>query len=270
MKIATPPGTSIWSLLWNGIRTGKLGSILHIIFLSRHILAATQGRPCLIHTVPSMFWAPSTILPSNMKMIGAVCPNAGDDGSSKPLPGDLEEFIAGSSKPVVLMTLGSMVATMDPKQVAKVIAGLEDSRWKAIAVVRDCILEKLPEEVKSSKDILFAGWIPQAELIARPEIAAVITHCGWGATLETVQAGKPAVCLPSFGDQPGNAKILVSKGMAITLDIEAFTAKQLNDALADVLFMSSYREAAEKVPAPFITIHLRHCAATYSELMVAD
>jgi len=56
----------------------------------------------------------------------------------------------------------------------------------------------------------------------------------------------------------------------LILALQAFTAKQLNDALADVLFMSSYREAAEKVPAPFITIHLRHCAATYSELMVAD
>mmetsp|Transcript_539 Transcript_539/g.1633 ORF Transcript_539/g.1633 Transcript_539/m.1633 type:complete len:449 (+) Transcript_539:310-1656(+) len=250
MKFAAPPGMSVLGLLWSMMWKGNLGFVSHIMALRTQIRAVCLGRPCLLHTVPSMFWAPSNVLPPNVRAVGAVCPklNAGlEGGSIEPLPAELEQFITGSPKPVVLMTLGSTPNALDPQQVTKVITGLRDDRWKAIAVVHQSVREKLPEEIKSSKDILFVGWIPQAQLMARPEVAAVITHCGWGATLETVKAGKPTVCLPSFGDQHGNARIMESKGMAIRLDIGTFTVKELNTAVSDILMKPSFREAAEKV-----------------------
>ncbi|RKP24227.1 hypothetical protein SYNPS1DRAFT_30007 [Syncephalis pseudoplumigaleata] len=46
---------------------------------------------------------------------------------------------------------------------------------------------------------------PQRALLEHPSVRAFISHCGLTSLHETMLAGKPAVCIPGFGDQPMNA-----------------------------------------------------------------
>eukprot|EP00951_Prasinocladus_malaysianus_P043857 scaffold554656_cov38-Prasinocladus_malaysianus.AAC.1 len=72
-------------------------------------------------------------------------------------------------------------------------------------------------------DVLTSG-----QLISHPRVRAVVTHCGWGACLEILQAGKPMVGLPSSADQPHNASLMQSKGVGIKLNLKAWAPNKLH------------------------------------------
>ncbi|KAI8054419.1 hypothetical protein BDF22DRAFT_742345 [Syncephalis plumigaleata] len=46
---------------------------------------------------------------------------------------------------------------------------------------------------------------PQRATLEHPSVKAFISHCGLTSIHETMLAGKPALCIPAFGDQPMNA-----------------------------------------------------------------
>ena len=63
----------------------------------------------------------------------------------------------------------------------------------------------------------------------------MLSHCGWGGTLETLMAAKPVLTFALFGDQLENAELLVRRGCALKLDAERFTAAQLTPLVAQML-----------------------------------
>jgi UDP:flavonoid glycosyltransferase YjiC (YdhE family) len=60
-------------------------------------------------------------------------------------------------------------------------------------------------------------WLPQIELLNHPALKAGLTHCGLGGTLEFINAGKPVLTFPHFGDQMDNASNLVDAGAGLHL-----------------------------------------------------
>ena len=60
----------------------------------------------------------------------------------------------------------------------------------------------LPE----SPRIYTARWLPQVELLSHPAVKAGMHHCGFGCTLEFINAGLPCVIFPHFGDQGQNGR----------------------------------------------------------------
>mmetsp|Transcript_31806 Transcript_31806/g.90345 ORF Transcript_31806/g.90345 Transcript_31806/m.90345 type:complete len:151 (-) Transcript_31806:159-611(-) len=81
----------------------------------------------------------------------------------------------------------------------------------------------------------------------RSEVKAVVTHAGRGATMEILWAGKPAVCLPCFGDQPMNARLLAQKGVGLTIPAQTATAARVKDAISEILSNASYRSSAQQL-----------------------
>lgn len=61
-------------------------------------------------------------------------------------------------------------------------------------------------------------------------MAAGLTHCGFGGTVEFVAAGLPVLAFHHFGDQPINADLLVEAGMALKLH---------NKVMCDILMEES-------------------------------
>ncbi|WCJ17809.1 UDP-Glycosyltransferase superfamily protein [Euphorbia peplus] len=54
-------------------------------------------------------------------------------------------------------------------------------------------------------------WSPQEKVLAHPNTACFVTHCGWNSTMEALSSGMPVVCFPQWGDQVTDAKYLVDE-----------------------------------------------------------
>lgn len=63
----------------------------------------------------------------------------------------------------------------------------------------------------------------------------MLTHCGWGGTLEAMLNGKPVICYPGFGDQGENARLLHGLGCGPLLAPLTCTAMDVQQAVEDVL-----------------------------------
>lgn len=57
----------------------------------------------------------------------------------------------------------------------------------------------LPTDLDTSV-ILVNKFIPQVEALNHPAVAVALLHCGFGATLEAISAGKPVLAWPGFID----------------------------------------------------------------------
>uniref|UniRef100_A0A0M3IJV7 UDP-glucuronosyltransferase n=1 Tax=Ascaris lumbricoides TaxID=6252 RepID=A0A0M3IJV7_ASCLU len=110
--------------------------------------------------------------------------------------------------------------------------------------VNDDIAEELPNVLKSK-------WIPQNDLLAHPNMRAFVSHGGMNSLTESVRAGVPIVCIPLFGDQMRNAKMVEKRHVAVLLDKQNLTADALvwalKTVLADDSFLTSSRRLAKMI-----------------------
>ena len=177
--------------------------------LSRLWQAHAATAKILVHS----FWgleSPAE-LPPQVKMIGPVLPAAGELARRfrEGHPALHAWLHAEGAAPTVVVTTGSVIA-LHEWQVRAVFFAVKEAGLRAVWGLREAQQGFLPN--RDDPAFWVSPWLPQAELLADDNIRAVVTHCGWGGTLECLSAGKPVVCFPFFGDQPKNARILVKAG----------------------------------------------------------
>lgn len=143
----------------------------------------------------------------------------------------MKAFLDGAKHGAVLFSLGSNAkSTLLSKElissILKVFSELEQRvvmKWEADK------LEGKPDNVFISK------WLPQDDILAHPNIKAFISHCGLGGMVESKYHGVPIVGIPIFGDQPGNAEILVAEGWGIKIEFAELNEDNLRKALREIL-----------------------------------
>ena len=139
----------------------------------------------------------------------------------RPLPADLEAFLAGGEPPVYI-GFGSMPATSDAVRALVDAAGAAGRRvvvsggWAALDLTdeTDCLVIG-----DVSHDVLF------------PRVAAIVHHGGAGTTAAAARAGIPQVVIPMFGDQFYWAGRVVSLGVGASTRYDFLTDDALTDAL---------------------------------------
>ena len=52
----------------------------------------------------------------------------------------------------------------------------------------------------NKENILVRRWIMQAEVMAHPAIKVAMMNCGFGGTLEVINAAKPVLCWPGYDE----------------------------------------------------------------------
>ena len=72
------------------------------------------------------------------------------------------------------------------------------------------------------------------DFLGHPQIKVFVYHCGMNGVWEAVYHGVPMVAVPLFGDQMDNAQRLVSRGMAVKVDIATLTSDELANAIRTV------------------------------------
>eukprot|EP00435_Cladocopium_sp_Y103_P036140 s1504_g9.t1 len=143
------------------------------------------------------------------------------------------EKARSAQKPVAYITTGSLLQ-LSQEQVLALYEGFAACDIWVVWSLKKDKQELLPEDLPER--FYVNAWIPQAELVQRPELLCVLTHCGWGGTLECMLAGKAVICYAGFGDQSENAKLMNSRGCGpIVLDPPRSSAKDIQAAVEDVL-----------------------------------
>eukprot|EP00443_Scrippsiella_acuminata_P008812 CAMPEP_0115169124 /NCGR_PEP_ID=MMETSP0270-20121206/1108_1 /TAXON_ID=71861 /ORGANISM="Scrippsiella trochoidea, Strain CCMP3099" /LENGTH=505 /DNA_ID=CAMNT_0002581815 /DNA_START=33 /DNA_END=1549 /DNA_ORIENTATION=- len=243
----SPFGLLVWANK-RGFRTWALKFRHHI----------SSGAVVLIQTI----WGldrPQP-LPPNVVVTGPVLPPAGDlrQRLAADHP-DLYKFLHASGLDgIVYVTTGSQ-AELQKWQVEEIFNGLKKAGFRVVWSLKEKQQAFLP--CKDDPQFFISKWTPQAELLQDDAVKVVITHCGWGGTLETLTASKPIVTIPFFGDQPANARLLVASGVGeyigkIPIGTESsrnpykpgdFTAETVATAVTKIMQNPSYKKAASKL-----------------------
>ncbi|XP_072024403.1 UDP-glucuronosyltransferase 2C1-like isoform X2 [Amphiura filiformis] len=183
---------------------------------------------------------PRPFLP-NTKAVGGLTVAPG-----RPLAVEWIDFLESAGEDgVVLFSMGSYATGID-EDVAGLFAG-------AFAQLPQKVIWKLNGKPSATltPNVKVVDWIPQNDLLGHPQIKAFVYHCGVNGVWEAVYHGVPMVAVPLFGDQYDNAQRLVSRGMAVKVDISTLTSDELAQAIRTVIKDPSYKNNATRISAIF-------------------
>uniref|UniRef100_A0A8R1INA8 glucuronosyltransferase n=1 Tax=Caenorhabditis japonica TaxID=281687 RepID=A0A8R1INA8_CAEJA len=77
-----------------------------------------------------------------------------------------------------------------------------------------------------------------------------VTHGGLGSIMELAYAGKPAIVVPIFGDQPHNAVMLERHGGAVAYDkFELQDGEKLTRVINDIMSNQRFPNHRSQVPS---------------------
>ena len=178
-------------------------------------------------------------LPANVAMVGAMLPEP-----LPALPPDLAAWLA-DGPPVVYVNLGTL-AVAPPAQLAKMTEALRHAAFRALWILKPAQASLLPKPLPPGLRILEWGPAPLA-VLAHPNVAVFLSHCGINSVHESVHAGTPIVGIPMFADQRDMAVRVADAGIGLWLDKRRFTADTLRAAILQVLNDDRFRLALPAV-----------------------
>ncbi|WP_163510979.1 glycosyltransferase [Fodinicola acaciae] len=147
---------------------------------------------------------------------------------TRPLPADLEAFLAAGAPPV-FVGFGSM-ASHAPKDVARV--AIEAIRAQGRRVLLGRGWAELAA-IDDADDCFVVGEVNQQALFRR--VAAVVHHGGAGTTTTSARAGAPQVIVPQIADQPYWAGRVATLGIGAAHEGRTPTFESLSVALKTAL-----------------------------------
>lgn len=178
-------------------------------------------------------------------------------------------WVRGEGLKVIYVTMGSM-QSLDEHQVRGLYEGLQGLDGCAVLwSLKEDQQAFLPcgGAAKAPRKFFISKWLPQGEALQLPDVAAVITHCGWGGLNETINAGKPIVATPFRADQPLNAKVAQKRGLAVVLNTAKLSAASVAQGVTTVLNDPSYKKCATELQAMLLrTGGAEKCAETVEQL----
>lgn len=164
---------------------------------------------------------------------------------AKPLPNDITQFTDSSDSPIIYVSFGSYAASENVPWFEEFITQLEDLDVKVI--LKGVEGDKSGLAALSDK-FLVKSWISQKDLLGSGKVKVFISHCGNNGRLESVFYKVPILCVPLYGDQYMNAKLIQKRKFGrMVLKEEMFgETGGLVEALSDMLDNHSlYKENTE-------------------------
>jgi len=162
--------------------------------LSSFVFESIYSRACLVNT----FWGlqPVCLIPPSIIFTGPTGERVGVSRRTTSLD-ELNEWVAwvrSEGRRIIYVTFGTMVQ-LSSQHISSLYGGLVDLPGLAVAwSLRKDQQEFLPVDRGSLPRHMFVHhWFPQAEVLNLADVAAVISHCGWGGLMEIISAGKPLI-----------------------------------------------------------------------------
>ncbi|MEU5363904.1 glycosyltransferase [Streptomyces sp. NPDC005925] len=155
----------------------------------------------------------------------------------RPLPADLEAFLA-AGEPPVYVGFGSMAMRSSPG-LARVVTEAVRARGRRVLLARGWADLARTDE---GDDCFVVGEVSHRALFGR--VAAVVHHGGAGTTTTATAAGAPQVVVPQIADQPYWAARVAELGIGAAHDGPTPTLGSLSAALATALAPGTRARAA--------------------------
>ncbi|WIX79778.1 glycosyltransferase [Amycolatopsis carbonis] len=159
-------------------------------------------------------------------------------------PGDLPAGVAGRSRPLVYLTLGTTPMSQ---------AHLLTSAISALAALDADVLVATGPSVDVASlgevpaNVRLEAWVPQSELL--PHVDLVVHHGGSGTTLGAFTAGVPQLVLPQGADQFSNAEAVAAAGVGDQLVGDAVTTEAVREKAQRLLTDSAVADAVRALAA---------------------
>ncbi|VVC33708.1 Hypothetical protein CINCED_3A012882 [Cinara cedri] len=162
----------------------------------------------------------------------------------KPLPENLQTFIASAEQGVIYFSFGTVVdlnqlPTEKMNIFLKVIGRLKQKTILKWTPTNDSAgLINLP------RNILIGSWFPQNDILAHPNVRLFITHGGLHSLEEAIYNAKPLVGISFFADQHFNMNMVEKKGYGKKISYFEMTEQSLENAIGEVLSNPAFGEKA--------------------------
>ncbi|EDW96273.1 uncharacterized protein Dyak_GE24978 [Drosophila yakuba] len=156
---------------------------------------------------------------------------------TKSLPEHIGSYLDNAEHGAIYFSLGSQVrsADMPPEKLRIFLEVFASLKQRVLWKFEDDQLPNLPENVRAEK------WLPQADILAHPNVKVFIAHGGLFGMQEAVYHAVPVLGLPFYFDQGINIKAGQAAGYAIELDYRTISKDLLSSALHELLTNPKYQ-----------------------------
>ncbi|OWF46693.1 UDP-glucuronosyltransferase 1-6-like [Mizuhopecten yessoensis] len=176
---------------------------------------------------------PRPLMP-NVAFVGGV-----GTEKPKPLPSDLNSYMASATNGVIVASFGSIANSLPASRMETLIGVFK--KFKNVKFVL-----RYGNETKEDGNILLMPWLPQNDLLGHPNTKAFITHCGIGGLYEGLYNAVPMIGLPFMTDGFYNCRKMAFKGFGISYDFCIFTDLELSNAIQEILDNPKYSVKIKK------------------------
>eukprot|EP00835_Amoeboradix_gromovi_P006115 NODE_664_length_5412_cov_0.289855.p1 type:complete len:494 gc:universal NODE_664_length_5412_cov_0.289855:4129-2648(-) len=198
-----------------------------------------QNRLNLLNTLPG-FW--NVEMPPNVIQLGPVF-----EKSRSKMDSDLKRWLdaqSSSNNKVAFMAFGSL-AYLPSKQLLKIFNGLRCAKYKIVFASKMFNSSEFTSSDLESVYVL--KWAAQQDILHHPAVSIFVSHGGIESLHESIEAGKPILVKPFYGDQSINAN--KAKGVGIgeyIMDKYSFTSEEVCDKATLLQLSSSYKQKIKR------------------------
>ncbi|KAF5282447.1 hypothetical protein FQA39_LY17562 [Lamprigera yunnana] len=178
-------------------------------------------------------------LPPNIVQIGGGLHRT----PPKPLPEHIKEILDSASDGFIYFSLGTNIkSTNMPTAVREtILATFAELPYK--------VLWKFEEDhlLKKTENVVTKKWLPQQDILRHKHIKLFITQGGLQSIDEAVYEHVPMVIMPIYADQIYNARRMVARGLALSVDYNALIKEEFKSAILEVIDNPTYKKRAKKL-----------------------
>lgn len=156
----------------------------------------------------------------------------------RPLPTDLQAFLAAGAPPVFVGFGSHSIRGADPAEASRTVVEAVRAQGRRVLLSRGWADLG---SVDDNDDCFVVGEVNQQALFRR--VAAVVHHGGAGTTTTAALAGAPQVVVPQAGDQPYWADRVAELGIGAAHDGPTPTTDSLSAALRSALASQTHVRA---------------------------
>jgi len=141
------------------------------------------------------------------------------------------EALLNTGLPVLYVSMGSQTI-LTAEQIQFFVKALKSDKFRVLWSLRKS--QQALIAGRAPDNIILKAWVPQKAVINHPNVFCVITHGGAGGVFESIDAGKPMIFRPNFGDQFMMASQGVKNGIGFhfpetTFELRSIVTEVLNN-----------------------------------------